>query len=802
LKKFRDIVRLTIALVIILAIVDFVQSDIITRNQEKISQSFNKYIDTIHPQKIYLHLDKEQYYAKEKIRFCSYLLDGCTHKPDTVDAHIYVELINPYQQLSQIIRVKQIDGTGAGSFYLSDTLPEGIYQVRAYTNRMKNYGPAFFFTRNISIRNPNNKFIINPKQARKNRSILSKLEEEKVQFYLNFFPEGGQLLTGKSCRIAFIVVNKFGKGIDIKGEVFNKKNEKITDLITEYNGMGSFYITPKKGETYYAKVTINQKNTKKISLPPSHQNSVALCITNHSENIIVHILSNKSVTADRPANEFILIGQVRGKIYYSKALNLIDNDTLLELRKEIFPPGIIHFALINHRLMPVSERLFFINPAEKYGFTINSMMNRDSMHIQITPGSDIQPDINFNASLSVLLMDKNYSLPKENIATELLLTSDLAGIIEDPAHYLQPMNKLIADHTDLLMLTNGWNRYYWSDILSENYPDQPFESERGIILKGKITREIITIPYQYANVKLLIMDKYNDQFSTVSGEKGEFRFENLNYNDTINVKLSVKKPEGRKNLLIHVNNNPTDKIVDYSGDFFLTTCSEINMKEYRRIMNDLAFEKVKKRDKELDSIYNKSIYGRPDHVIWSDEIPPGSTNLFEVLQGRVPGVNVTGERIIIRGASSFYMSTDPLVVLDGVSTDIGVLKIIPPEQVDRIEILKGTSTSMYGSRGANGVIAVYTKQGMFLVKGEIRFAMLGYHADQQFIQPNEQVVNQREKENTLPLTIYWAPNLKFGPDKKMLYTFAIPYTNSRLILIMEGIDQNGCPTATIANLYN
>jgi TonB-dependent SusC/RagA subfamily outer membrane receptor len=74
-----------------------------------------------------------------------------------------------------------------------------------------------------------------------------------------------------------------------------------------------------------------------------------------------------------------------------------------------------------------------------------------------------------------------------------------------------------------------------------------------------------------------------------------------------------------------------------------------------------------------------------------------------MLRGQ-PGVLVNGRSVIIQGISTIYGSTEPLYVLDGaiVSTIDG----IPPQMVKSIEILKGPSASIYGSRGANGVILV------------------------------------------------------------------------------------------------
>lgn len=79
-------------------------------------------------------------------------------------------------------------------------------------------------------------------------------------------------------------------------------------------------------------------------------------------------------------------------------------------------------------------------------------------------------------------------------------------------------------------------------------------------------------------------------------------------------------------------------------------------------------------------------------------------NVYEMLRGTVPGVQVNGRNIVIQGASSINLSSQPLFVVDG--SIVTSIDDIQPFQVSSIEILKGASASIYGARGANGVICI------------------------------------------------------------------------------------------------
>lgn len=84
-------------------------------------------------------------------------------------------------------------------------------------------------------------------------------------------------------------------------------------------------------------------------------------------------------------------------------------------------------------------------------------------------------------------------------------------------------------------------------------------------------------------------------------------------------------------------------------------------------------------------------------------------DIYEYLQGRVAGVQVTQDkRIIIRGVNSINAGGDPLILVDGVETpDISDLNI---HDIKSIDVLKDGSAAIYGLRGANGVLLITTKR--------------------------------------------------------------------------------------------
>ena len=99
-----------------------------------------------------------------------------------------------------------------------------------------------------------------------------------------------------------------------------------------------------------------------------------------------------------------------------------------------------------------------------------------------------------------------------------------------------------------------------------------------------------------------------------------------------------------------------------------------------------------------------------------DKLPV--TNFAQTIEGKETGVliNSTGmpgesPAILIRGISSLNASTDPLIILDGMTYN-GPLNMINPSDIESVRVLKNPSeTSIYGIRGGNGVVVITTKKG-------------------------------------------------------------------------------------------
>ena len=170
---------------------------------EKILKQLDLFRTKYKQQKIYLHSDKETYMAGETIWLKAYLMEATTLLPDSVSKDIYVDLIDFTNNHVRSIIIRNKKGFSNGDILLSDTLPEGNYQLRAYTNWMRNFDEDFFYNKSIEVKNPNYENVVTTRRLKEIKKYNKNFKKTEGKLVMNFFPEGGYLLNGFQGKVAF-----------------------------------------------------------------------------------------------------------------------------------------------------------------------------------------------------------------------------------------------------------------------------------------------------------------------------------------------------------------------------------------------------------------------------------------------------------------------------------------------------------------------------------------------------------------------------------------------------------------------
>lgn len=184
------------------------------------------------------------------------------------------------------------------------------------------------------------------------------------------------------------------------------------------------------------------------------------------------------------------------------------------------------------------------------------------------------------------------------------------------------------------------------------------------------------------------------------------------------VTISGRVVDGNNNPVagaaIFIDNKKTDIVTNQNGSYRIKIKQGAEEILVLSILSGASEQKIEGRT-EINFVLSGEAGGTAPAQESSkalnikDSAVPVYQDIYDMIRGRVAGVEVSGKSIKIRGSNSLNVSTEPLFVVDGVITED--IDGISPESVSKIEVLKGPDASVYGTRGSNGVIIITRRTG-------------------------------------------------------------------------------------------
>lgn len=493
-------------------------------------------------EKLYLHTDKPYYAAGDTIWFRGTLVNADTHSYLVYTNFIYVELINNNDSIIERKKIKRDGLCFHNNFKLPAELTTGTYYLRGYTKWMQNFDSQYFHSKLIHINNP---YII-PTQP----TIAT--AGNKSDYAVTFLPEGGTLLQNTEQKIAFMAQASNGYGEDIEGWIINNKEDTIATFESIHNGMGTFYLKVPQSEKLKA-VTQNQRGVRKeFELPQAQEKGCALAVEKKGSSLHYKVLSTHEDT-----DSLLLVVHSRSNLMECK--NIVPNQTD-SICTKTYPEGIIHLIVCNKQGKALSRRLAFVWHGKPDDWSIEpdnlapQAREKVRLNIQLKDG-DGKP---LQGDFSVSITDANQITPDteyNNILSNLLLTSDLKGEIENPAWYFKD-NTLRIDTLDLVMLTHGWSRFETDNLNKTPHIKQkhPIEAEQYI------TGQVKGLPKGKAKNNITAYNPEFKMFVTDSiAADGTFCINGLEIPDSVGYFLKVLTPK-KESIRIRVNQDETPLI--------------------------------------------------------------------------------------------------------------------------------------------------------------------------------------------------------------------------------------------------
>ncbi len=617
-------------------------------------------------------------------------------------------------------------------------------------------------------------------------------------FDVKFFPEGGALINIPHQNVAFKAQGADGFSKEIEGFLFNSKGDTLTNFRSEHNGMGIFTMNPVNNETYYVTVRTNDSITKRFDLPAIEPKGISIAMSHYKQEIRYEI--QKTEATEWPQKLFLL-AHTRGKLAILQPIN--PKRTFGKMNDSLFTEGITHFMLIDEQGNALSERLIFVPDHKPNQWQITTDQptygKREKVSLQIAAkDSEGNP---VEGTFSVSITDRKSIQPDslaDNILSNLLLTSDLKGYVEDPAFYFLNQDARTLRSIDYLMMTHGWRRHKMENVLRT--PSLNFTNyiEKGQTISGRI------MGFFGANVKkgpiCVLAPKYNIIATTETDEKGQF-IVNTSFRDstTFLVQARTKKGFAGVDILMDPPQYPvaTHKAPYFNGattfmeDYLMNTRDQYYMEGGMRVYNLKEVTVTAKRERPS----SKSIYtgGINTYTVEEDRLQGYGQTAFDAAS-RLPSVTITnGSEIHIRNNSE-----PAIIVIDDIVYEDAsdILKDIQVSDMSSISLLRGADAVILGPRASGGAVVITLKDPRNLparpAQGIITYTPLGYSESVEFYHPTYDTPEKKNAQRSdFRSTVYWNPELRLDAEGKATIEYYTPDSTAPEDIIIEGVDKNG-----------
>jgi len=764
-------------------------------------------------EKAYLHFDRPYpyYVAGDIVYFKAYVTMGERHELSTISGALHVDLINKNDVLMQSIVFKLNNGTGWGDFSLPDTLQKGSYRIRAYTEWMRNDKTPYFFDQYISVSSVNSV------------DRIAEAVTQGKQPSLQFFPEGGNLVTDIHSKVAFKAIGPDGLGVNVKGVVVDNENKEVAKITSSHLGMGVFDFIPEAGRTYKARVTFANGLQSAVALPIVESKGLTLDISNNDPNkISIEINANRAYYAENKNKDLNMVVYCAGLV---RTYNFkLDNEVLgLDLPVSDFHTGVLQVTLLSATGEPMNERLAFIQNPDQLNLSISanksSFTKRENVQLSLNAKNKDGNAVNGYFSVSVIDESKvSVDEDAENtILSYLLLTSDLKGYIEKPNYYFAHVTKETKANLDALMLTQGYRRFVWKELLNDNLTAATYAPESHIdisgVLKTKAGDPII-------NSNVILIEKASAlTLIQQTDTQGRFRFANVDFSSGTHFIVKTQSTAVGKNAAVLTLDEPgagpeitAGNVIDakYNASADILASLQNNQGTGVVTASNESTKVLMQNDKVIETVNRDNNYrstklggsGSADQVIRADQISPGPT-LSEDLKGVTRGIDFSqsGQPYLQNSMKMGQSGIEPmLIVIDGQALySISSIDDVNPQDVETIEILKGPNASIYGVNGSNGVFVINTKQmegiqpsrSKEMSPGIFSISPKGFYKAREFYSP---VYDPAQPASALPdlrTTIFWKPDVTTNADGNASFNFFNADGAGTYRVEIEGIDSKG-----------
>ena len=457
------------------------------------------------PQEIvFVHMDNSSYFQGDTLYYKAYVLrsDG---RPSDLSRVLYTELLDNDGYLIERQILKLENGQAWGSFCLADTLYCGYYELRAYTRWQLNWGSyehdhsrytkTWFFNEKLEqeyfrdydklysrvfplYMKPSSPGDYAQNMALRPLRRYYRTREERPTTNVSFYPEGGDWVAGFPQRIAFEACSEDGERLNGR-LVVTEGEDTVTIVPTVHRGRGVVTLDGARRNRYKAWFEWGDGNREKVNLPKEKDDGVILCVEQNEDSLCLNVRSMGLPSADSLGMTVMSNGILRYRT--------VVTESHISIPLSVLPDGIAQITVYDRAGRVWADRITFVRhhtlPTETVRFKgIKEMYEPyEEISMSIEAGR--------SGSISLAIHDKALSALTNDdgtLLTELLLSSQIKGFVEQPGYYFEKDDVEHRNRLDLLLMVQGWRRYSWEKMTQPFTVMEPMEKYR--ILSGEVYR--------------------------------------------------------------------------------------------------------------------------------------------------------------------------------------------------------------------------------------------------------------------------------------------------------------------------
>jgi len=699
----------------------------LTVKAQTVDSVLKQYGEQFKQERLYFHFDKSAYFPGDTIWYKVYITSGW----DTsgISKNIYTDWSDAHGNILLHGADPIILSSSYGQMVIPGDYTGNVFHLRAYTSWMLNFDTAFLYDKDL--------LVIQPKSQ-----LPSNKAKPTVQVTL--FPEGGYLVQNLMCAVAFKAENTAGRAVNITGALKNKKGEVLDSLSCVHDGMGKFFITPEVGDAYSVSWKDDEGDSGIAPMPAALATGVTLKASPSKTKVSYHI--ERAADAPDDLKTLHLVATVWQQEVYKSTINLTAAASATNfIPSSQFPSGILTVTLFSASWKPVAERIVFVNNND-YSFTTaisakGNMAKRGRNEIEINVPDSIQGNLSIAVTDAGLLNDNS-----ENIISNLLLKSEIKGRVNNPAYYFSSQEDSVKDALDLVMLTNGWRRYKWDDVVAGRLPKLSYIKDSSYInvfgkaiLKGN--NPVDTTALLSVNLRgTYAADSLSDVMVKSLNGDGSFQLDPGPFHDSMFVYYkfqSSNKKNDRKTFVNFTSSLLKNAASPYGGKLFYTAQEDslavlqnlalkAKQDELLRLMQTTTLKdvvvktKTKTKAEILDESFtspNFSGFGNVETIdVVNDPGAKGIYTLSNYLTDKIPSLEqkTSGTppvpiyyyrpKLNMQGQWTGRVT----VYLDEMLTDEETLQGTPVDQIAYVKLFRNGALALADN---NPTLVVYTRKG-------------------------------------------------------------------------------------------